>query len=877
MSRGRYRRLLGRRPVAEADAELRFHIEMRVEELVSRGMAETDARSLAIQRIGDYDRARAGCIEIDRRLQRREAMAAIWETLVQDLRLAARMLARQKLWTALAVITLGIGIGANSALFSIVNAVLLRPLPFAEPDRILSITVAVGGTDTRGVEEPSYLAWKERTRSFSSLSAYRAARAIMRGSGEPERVVGRAVTHGYFSIFGVTPILGRLFTPDEDKPGAASVIILSEQTWRRIYNADSTIVNRTILLDESPVTVIGVMPGFFSQHGGGSFWRPYRMRPPTPEVTYYTNVIGRLAPGASVASARADLQTTMPSQHPDHQLMVPTTEGTQQPVITPVVMALHERLFGDTRPALMMLFAAVGVLLLIACANVANLLLARAARRQREFAVRAAIGASAWRLVRFALCESVLLSVMGAAVGLVIAVATLGTFVRLSPPTVASAEGIAVNATVVLFAFALSLATGIGFGLIPALQIRRTDLNTVLTNGTTRMAGGLRQSWTRRTLVVVELATALMLVTGAGLLMKSFATVTSIDTGTDPERIIVTTIDLPRRFAGPAVRTYFDQLTSGVAAINGVSVVTLADAAPMGGARLSRLVRLPGRETLPALDVIQVEPQYFALMGVSLVAGRYFDRSDISNKEGVAVINETAARAYGGGASVVGKRFPFNGHENFVTVIGVARDVMHRGVEEAVTPMMYRPLSKDDVGNYMTVVARTSGDATPIVPAIRALARRLDPLQPAPEVSTLADRLAKDVAPRKFSFVLVGSFAAIGALLAVIGLYGVMSYLVVERTNEIGIRVALGADGPRITRFVVSEGMVMAIIGVGLGLVGSIGAVRLLRTMLFKVSIYDPAIFVGAAALLVLTALAACAIPARRASRLDPVEALLSS
>ena len=869
MSLGRYRRLLGRRPVQEADAELQFHVDMRVEELMARGMSEPEARRVALARLGDFTGTRNGCIEIDRRLQRRETVRAIWETLVQDVRLAARMLGRQKMWTALAVITLGIGIGANSALFSIINAVLLKPLPYADPDRIMSLTVSFDGRDLGGVEEPAYLAWTERTKSFSAMAAYRTARTIMKGDGDPESVAGRIVTYGYFSIFGTRPLLGRTFTPDEDRPGAPSVIILSEQIWRRIYGGDSSVVNRTVLLDGTPTTVIGIMPTAFSKHGSALFWRPYRMRPPDPaQGIFYTSVMARLAPGVSMETAFADLETALPK---------PAFARPDGGTLKPVIMTLQERRYGDTRPALLMLFAAVAVLLLIACANVANLLLARAARRQREFAVRSAIGASSWRLVRFTLCESVLLSAMGAAVGLALAAATLGTFIRLSPPAIARADGIAVNGTVMLFAFTLALLTGIGFGLIPALQVRRTDLNSVLSKGSTRTAGGLHQSWIRRVLVVAELGTALMLVTGAGLLLKSFATVTSVDPGLDPRRIVVSTIDLPRRYDEPAALTYFDAFLAGVEAIPGVETAALADAPPLSGRRASRTVEIPGAGTLPNIDISEVQPGYFRAAGMTLVAGRFFDQGDLQRKEPVIILNEMAARVYGRGQNVVGTRMPLNGRTAPpVMVVGVVRDIMQRGVEEAVEPMMYKPLHREDVGGYMHVVARTAGDPRAVLPAIRSLARRLDPALPMHDIRTLEDDLSGVVAPRKFSFLLVGAFAAVGALLGIIGLYGVMSYLVAERTNEIGVRVALGADGYRVTRMVVGEGMVLAGVGVAFGLAGSLGAVRLLRTMLFKVSIYDPSIFASAAALMVLTAFIACALPARRAAQVDPVEALRS-
>jgi putative ABC transport system permease protein len=838
---------------------------MLVEDGLARGLSESEARAAAQARMGDIRAAREACIEIDNRLQRRETVTAMWDTITQDVRLAARTFGRNKLWTALAVLTLGLGIGATSALFSIVNAVLLRPLPFPDPDRIVSVTNAFDGKDALGVPEPTYRAWKERAKSFSVLAASRQAQTVLKGAGDPEIVTGRVTTYGYFQVFGLRPLLGRVFTAEEDQPGSPRMIVLSEQIWRRLYNADSSIVGRTILMDQNPATVIGVMPAAMTTKTGPQYWLPYRMRPSTDGSIFYTSATGRLAPGASLRTARAELEALLP----------PPSARDSKVVTTVVAITLHERRFGDTRPTLLMLFAAVGVLLLIACANVANLLLARAMHRQREFAVRAAIGASSWRLVRFTLAESTLLSLIGAAAGLVIAWLTLGTFIQLSPPTIAGVDGVAIDVNVIAFAIAVAVITGITFGLIPALQVRRVDVHTVLSSSATRISAGRRQGFMRRALVVAELATALVLVTGAGLLMKSFARVTSIEPGIDASRIVVAGMNLSRgRYKDyPAVRAFYDRFITAIAATPGVEGVSVADAPPLGGSRMSRSISENGKPG-PRFDISAVDQEYFRTTGLRVVGGRAFAKTDAEGSEPVAILNETAARMFGKGMSVVGERLPVVDTAP-TRIIGIVRDILQHGVEEAAPAIVYVPLAQfGGPSHYMTILARTSGDPKALVPAIRDLLRQIDPLQPLPELHTLEQQMSDAVAPRKFTFTLLTVFASIGALLAMIGLYGVMSFLVEERTNEIGVRVALGADAQRIMRYVVGEGVVLVACGVMLGLAGSLAAVRVLRTMLFQVSVYDPSIFVAGAVLLVGTAMVACALPARRAAALDPVDAL---
>lgn len=864
MTTGRYRRLLGRRPAQEVDDELRLNFELRVEEYLARGMSLEEAQRAAKARMGDVGAVRDEVIEIDTRQKRNETLTILWQTLSEDIRIASRMFAREKLWTVLAVWTLALGIGANSALFSIVNAIVLRQPPFAEPERIISITTATAGVDAQRTLQPIYEAWHARSREFSALAASRSSSTVLRGAGDPEVVAGRSVTPDYFLVLGVQPLLGRHLATHVDPSDNGRVVVLSEQVWRRLYGADPSIVGRTILMDQNAARVIGVMPASFTTRAGAQYWERYAA--PPRAFTFHVSVVGKLAPHATIESARVELQALLPPA------------SVSDLVMTPVLKTLRERLSGDVRPALLMLFAAVGVVLLIACANVANLLLARATRRQREFAVRAAIGASSWRLTRFIMAESTLLGLMGAVLGLAVAKLMLRVFLHLAPPAIAGAEGVAIDSTVVVFTLATMLTTALIFGLAPALQVRRLDVNALLTNAA-GMSGGPRRAWLRRGLVVGQLATALMLITVAGLLTKSFAKVTTLDTGFEPERVVVIHMNLsPVRYAEQStVTAYFDRLGPAVSAIPGVEGVGFTNVAPLGNAAMS--IELTGMDGRPTIDLTNVSPNYFRVTGMRLVAGRAFNATDIDGAERVAILNETAARVFGRNGGVIGKQLPFGDMSGaMVRVVGVARDVLQHGVENEAPAIVYKPIAQYEGPDLDSeVIVRTAGDPSPIIPAIRAIMRSIDASEPIPKIETLEDKRYQSIAPRRFSSALVGAFAAIGALLAAIGLYGVMSYLVIERTNEIGIRAALGADSERIMRFVLGEGMILVTAGVTLGLLGSLAGVRLLQGMLFRVNTYDPLIFIAAAGLLVITALIACAAPARRAASLDPVEAIRSS
>lgn len=860
MSTTLIRRLLGRRPEREADAELAGYLEMLAEDYVERGMSPDEARRAAISAVGDLKPARSEMVATDTRQHRRDRFIAWLDTLRQDIRFAGRTFAREKNWTAVAVLTLALAIGPTSALFSIVNAVLLRPLPFPEPDHVVSVTIS-GGNAARP-PLAMFDDWKARSRDFSALAAYGNGSTILQGTGDPQTIRGHKVTADYFAVFGAHPLRGRVFSPADLEAGPARTVVLSEQTWRTVFGGDSGVVGNKILLDQQPATVVGIMPASFAATTGARYWEPYRRRKLSggSYANPYVEVIGRIAPGSSLTAARAELHSLAPAGS----------------VVTPIVTSLHDRLSRDARSPLLKLFAAVGILILIGCANVANLLLFRGAKRQREFAMRAAVGASAWRLVRFLLCESVLLAFAGAALGLLLARATLWIFMKLKPPLIGGAAGISIDLDVVFFTLGLAVLTAVLFGVLPAMHCGRRDVSaTLLTNAAWPAAP--HRTRLRRALVVGQLAMALALLTTAGLLIQSFVKLASADAGFDPARIIVADLQLsPSRYGdGPALEHFFNGFATGVSTIPGVQSIALSDAVPLEGAGSS--IGTTGVDGRPGPELYRstVSLNFFGTIGVQLVDGRAFNRDDTDASEPVAILNETAARAVARaqGRDVLGQRVLLA--DDRVRIVGVVRDFLQRGLESAVPGVMYVPLAQDGgPTNATTVVLRAEGDLTAVIRSMRDVIRRVDPREPLPDIRTLEDRLEAARNPRRFTLALLTGFAILGVALAMIGLYGVMSYWVAERTKEIGVRAALGADSPRIIRHVLGEGMLLVAAGLVLGLLGSFAAVRLLQAMLFRVSAYDPLTFTAATALLVLAALIACALPARRAAALDPLESL---
>ena len=690
---------------------------------------------------------------------------------------------------------------------------------------------------------------------------------------EPQQIHGMLVTGNYFSIFGVRPLLGRSFTSGELRPNGPSVALVGERYWRRELSGDTAVLGRSIVLDGKPATVIGIVPATFSTPRPVDYWQPFRIDPaPDPNNTFYRFVVGRLHDGISLDAARAEVAAItqrVVREHASNSARMNTMPATSREAV--IVMTLHERQYGEHRRPLLLLFVAVGVLLLIACANLANLAMARAAGREREIAVRLALGAGRSRLVRAMLCESVPLALAGAAFGLVIAIAAVRYVVHLSPDSVGNAPNIGIDTTVLLFTGIVAVVTGIAFGLAPAIGIARGNLHDFLSSGSPRAAGSRIQQRLRRVLVIMQLATALVLLTSAGLVTRTYWNVASIDIGIRPEHLDVAAIRLPdSRYSRQLGDDFFAQLLARVRALPGVESAALTDAPPlMGGMTYTETDSL-GHHS-PRVTVVEVGTDYFSTVGARLLDGRTID-SDQRVGTPVIVANATFARQFLPGRRAAGQRLKFRGKETLVA--GVVADISQREFEGTDSPAAYTPLARDGLGTYGHVVVRAAPGMRDIETAITHTMQTIDATLPPPEYNPMTQIVADAIAPRRFTFVMLGVFACLAGALASIGLYGVLAHIVAIRTRELGIRVALGADPGRVTQLVLGQGLALAAVGVAIGLVVSIGVVRTLRTLVYGTSIYDPWTFAAAAILLVTVSALASYLPARRASRVDPMIAL---
>ena len=845
-------------------AELESHLEMQIEENVRKGMPPEEARRQALIAAGGLTRAAESA--------RRQRGVPTLENLAADIRYAARALRSKPAYCAAVVLTLALGIGANSAMFTIVNAVVLRPLPYPNSERIVSLSTADDGQDVGVVDDPDYQAWL-RDASSVSIAAYDGNDVVVMTEAGPREIHGMAVAENYFSIFGVRPLLGRAFAPGEYEAGGPAVMMLGEQYWRSALKADTSVLGRTILADGVPTTVVGIVPATFATTRPLLFWRPYRLEPipaakPIPGQravvsVRYRFVIGKLRPDVSLQSARSELESI--TRRVDQSRQMASR-------IAPVLMTLHDRRYGQHRTPLLLLFGAVGVLLLIACANLANLAMARATSRRREIAVRLALGAGRWRVIRGMLCESVLLSVIGAAVGLALATVAVRYFVRLSPDSVGNAPDIGVDTMVLIFTTVVAVVTGIAFGIAPAASAARGNVQDILANGSPRSAGSSRQRRARRVLVVAQLATALVLLTGFGLVARTFWTVTSIDLGVVPDRLLGARFDLPQsRYSQAAADAFFAQLLQRVRVLPGVTAAVFADAPPLMGGSTTVSVDSTGHRS-PPIEMVTVGPDYFRVVGARLLEGRGIDSSDRPGNIPAVVINSTYARMLFANRPAVGNQLAVGGRQ--MRIVGVVADVLQREFEGQHSRAVYRALAQEGTDRYLRLVVRTSGNPRRVEPEITRIAQSIDRALPPPPFTLVSDLVAEHVAPRRFTFTLLGIFALVAATLAVVGLYGVLAYVVADRTREIGIRVALGADPRRVIWLVLGNGFALTVVGAILGLAMSVVSVRAIRSLVYGTSIYDPWTFAASTLLLVCVSALASYVPARRASRVDPAIAL---
>ncbi|HET7457335.1 MAG TPA: ABC transporter permease [Gemmatimonadaceae bacterium] len=796
------------------------------------------------------------------------------DSLLQDLRFAVRGLLRRPGFTAAVVATLALGIGANAAIFSVVNAVLLRPLPYADPDRLVMVWGRYPDFGRTGTSLPDFIDWRAGATTFQQMAALHDVVFNLTGDGEPEQVKGYRVTANFFPTLGVSPALGRAFRAEEERVGGDDdVVILSHGLWQRRFGGRRDVVGRTVQLSGRPFTVIGVAPADFRFRGDAALWAPMRADTTMPRRSEYLDVFGRLKPGVTVRQAQGEMNGVLRRLGEQY----PETNSR----LTPEVISMKEDFVGKVRPALIVFSGAVGLVLLIACANVANLLLARAAAREREVAVRVALGAGGGRLVRQLLTESVVVALLGAAVGLVLAVWGVSALRAGSAELLPRLGEVRVDLPVVGLALVLAVVTGLLFGIAPALRLAHGDVHESLKDGARGAAGGA-VTRLRNALVLGEVAVAVVLLVGAGLLVRSFERLNRVDPGFDARHLLTYGVVLPRaKYADvkttPAV---YERLLERTRAIPGVQGVAVSNDLPMQGAGYVTF-SVDGRESKPGEDVqpFAVSPDYFKVLGVPLRSGRVFTTGDVDGAPLVAVVNQEMVRKVFDGRDPIGRRITFGDPADtasrWYTVVGVVGDVAQEGLTAKPYAQMYRPLAQVPSRNVW-VAMRTAGDPMAAAPAARQALKSIDAELPLNDLQTMDQRIARDIAQPRVSVALLGVFSGIALLLAAVGIYGVVSYTVAQRTREIGIRMALGARPEGVLGLVVRQGLAPVVAGVVVGLAGALAATRLMHSLLYGVSATDPLTFAVVAVFLTVVALAATFIPARRATRVNPVLALRS-
>jgi putative ABC transport system permease protein len=797
------------------------------------------------------------------------------QTLWQDLRYGARTLLKNPGFTLIAVITLALGIGANSAIFTIVNAVLLRPLPFDEAERLVKVweTRYQLGRARNSVSPADFFDWRGQNKTFEHMAAYDAGDYTLTGSGEPDRVRVARVSPDLFPLLRQQPVLGRAFTQEEEVNGKDLVVILSHESWERRFGKDPAIVGKTFTLSGYNYVVVGVMPaGFSFPDSKVELWIPYAPNADERAVRggHFLEVLARLKPGVTLERARADMASIATALEKQHQ--VNTGHGTN-------VFSLHEETVGDVRRALLVILAAVGFVLLIACANVANLLLARGATRQKEIAIRTALGAGRWRVARQLFTESLLLSFTGGALGLLLGFWGIDLLLAISPDNIPRAQEIRPDYLVLAFTFVITLITGVIFGLAPALQISKPDLNEFLKESGRGTSGSLRRNRLRSIFVVSEVALSLVLLIGAGLMIKSFIRLSRVDLGFNPDNVLSVSVSLSGskyREGQPRV-SFFEQARHNIAALPGIQSVGMVAGLPLAGGIGSRYFGVEGRPPQPPgqgynANTNVISPDYFRTMGIPFIRGRDFAERDVTGQPQVMIINEELARRFFPDEDPLGKRIVLSGNSIW-TIIGIAGNVRNQGIEKEPRAEIFFPHGQAPYG-FSTIVARTNDDPLKSVAAVRNVFRSLDKDQPLYNVKTVERVVSDSVVSQRFNVILLGVFAALALILAGIGLYGVMAYSVSQRTREIGVRMTLGARGRDVLWLVTRQGMTLAIAGVALGLAASFALTRLVAKLLFGVSPTDPVTYVVIALLLTAVALVACWIPARRATKVDPMIAL---
>jgi len=800
--------------------------------------------------------------------------------MIKDLLHSIRSLLRNPGFTAVAVITLMLAIGVNTTIFSVVNAVLLKALPFSDPQQLVSVHKTSTPGDFPGIAAYQYLAWKEKSTTLEDVAAFSEDTVNLTGNGEPERIPCATVTASLFSTLGVQPVRGRFFLPEEDKPGANNVVLISEGFWQRHYGRDEKILQQTLTLDNKPYSIVGVMPNGFRFPGEFDIWAPLALDPyreTQGDFFALVEVVGRLNSNATLAGAQTELGLIAQQVSQQGKLPLATVE----------VAPLHKQLIAGIRSTVLVLWGAVGLVMLLACVNVASLMVSRTFARQREMAVRAAVGARRWQLIRQLLTESVVIGLAGGALGLLIAVWGTRAIASLVPKDFASSvydlNTIRLDWRVFAFTFGLSVLTGIVFGLAPAVTASKPDLIHALRNSRSHglMSFGLRSF--RGWLVVTELALAVVLLLAAGLLVRSFNNLLAIDLGFDRHNVLTARIALPRSiYKEPAgIQAFYDDLLQRLQALPGVEAVGMISHAPLSGFSIVAFTGIEGHPQVdqkkgPPIGVGSVSTEYFRTMKIPLLSGRTYDTRDTADGQKVAIVNQEFARRYFANGDPVGKHVGFSCAEKqglCRTIVGVVGNVRQESITDEVAPEMYLPATQMRM-NGMTLLVRTISDPRNLAPSVRNAVLAIDKNQPLYEVKTLAQRVDEGLAASRSLTLLFTAFALLGLILGAVGIYGIVSYSVTQRTHEIGIRMALGATARNVLSLIVKHGLALVLTGIVIGVGSALMLTRFLATLLFQVRPADSVTFLVVSAVFFVIAIVAALIPALRATRVNPLIAL---
>ncbi|MFL6350916.1 MAG: ADOP family duplicated permease [Bryobacteraceae bacterium] len=863
----------------ELDKELHFHLHQQIEENIALGMPPVEARFAALRRLGGVTKIEEEC----RAMRRTDYIENLW----QDLRYTVRTLAKSPGFAVVIVLTLALSIGANSAVFSVINGVLLRPLPYPHADRIVRVFFSSDTYPKFPLNPFDFLDFRHRNRSFECLAAFTRGDLQLSGSGQPVRLAGFRVTAGYFRALGIRPARGREFTAKDELPGNIRLVILSDRLWRTRFSAAPDIVGGKIILDSQPFTVAGVMPPGVD-HPGNVYhavaygdtvdvWWPFTFEGNSENRgSHYLEGIGRLKPGVGPGQAQAEMNLLVSQLEHEH----PKTYTGWRVLVTP----LYREIVGPAQRMLLVLLGAVALVLLIACANAANLLLARATARQREIAVRSALGAGRSRLIRQMLAESLVIALLGGSLGAAIAIAGVRSLVSLLPATFPRANAIHVDAAVFIFTLLLAVLTGLLFGLAPAVQASRTDLQQRLREGGRGSTTSGSHARLRNVLVVSEVSLACVLLIGAGLMLRSFVKLLQTDPGFRTQHVLTASVSLPgaQYKPGDAVAHFSDQLVENLGSIRGVQAAGAGTDLPWTGYdENAGGWTVEGKKPAPNEDsharYHAATPDYFRALGIPLIGGRFFTERDNKAAPSVLIVNTTMARRYWPHADALGKRIAFSDspkEKDWMTIVGIVGDVKDAPNSKGAESAFWWPFLQQQPSSDLSVVIRSDSDPAMLVSQLRLAVRRLDPALAVADIRLMDQIADASVATPRFGLFLVGMFAALALTLAAIGIYGVISYSVTQRTHEFGMRIALGAQSWDVLRLVLTQGVRLTMLGVGIGVIGALALARILGNLLYEVSPADPVTFAVVSLGAVVIAVLACYVPARRATQADPVVAL---